>query len=34
VWRRTDVYTGYWCGILNKKDHFKDLGPEGKIILK
>jgi hypothetical protein len=28
------VYTGFWRGNLKKKDHLKDIGIDGRIILK
>jgi hypothetical protein len=31
---RGDVHTGFWWGNLRKEDHLKDLGVNGRIILK
>jgi len=28
------VHTGFWWGNLREKDHFEDLGVDGRIILK
>jgi hypothetical protein len=28
------VHTTFWLGDLNEKDHLKDLGIDGRIILK
>ena len=27
-------YTGFWRGNLRKRDHLKDIGIDGRIILK
>jgi len=27
------VYTGFWCGDLRERDHLKDPGVDGRIIL-
>jgi hypothetical protein len=29
-----EVRTGFWWGDLSKRDHFEDLGVDGRIILK
>ena len=29
-----EVYVGFWWGDLMEKDHFEDLGIDGRIILK
>ena len=31
---RTEMYTGFWRGNLKERDHLKDLGLDGRIILK
>jgi len=31
---REEVHTGFWRGELIKRDHFEDLGVDGRIILK
>jgi len=28
------VYTGFWWGYLRERDHLKDLGVNGRIILR
>jgi hypothetical protein len=28
------VYTGFWCGDLRERDHLRDLGVDGSIILR
>jgi len=28
------VYKGFWCANLAERDHFEDLGIDGRIILK
>ena len=33
VWWREDVYTGFWWRNLRERDHVKDLGIGGRIIL-
>jgi len=33
VWRRGEVYTGFWLGNLRDKGHLKDLDVDGRIIL-
>jgi hypothetical protein len=32
--RRGEVYTGFWWGNLRERDHLKDPGEDGKIILR
>jgi hypothetical protein len=34
VWARGEVHAGVWWGNLRKRDHLKDLGVDGRIILK
>jgi len=34
VWIRREVHTGFWWGNLRERDHLKDLGVDGRIILK
>jgi len=31
---RGEVYAGSWWGNLRERDHFEDLGVDGRIILK
>ena len=31
---RRDLYTGFWLGNLRERDHWEDLGVDGRIILK
>jgi hypothetical protein len=31
---RGEVHTGFWWGNLRNRDHFEDLGIDGRIILK
>jgi hypothetical protein len=31
---RTKMYAGFWRGNLKERDHLKDLGLDGSIILK
>jgi len=33
IWGRVDVHTGFWWGNLRKRDHFKEPGLDGRIIL-
>ena len=28
------MYKGFWCANLAERDHFEDLGIDGRIILK
>jgi hypothetical protein len=34
VWGRGEVHTGFWWGDLRERDRFKDLGVNGRIVLK
>jgi hypothetical protein len=34
VWVRCEVYTGFWLGILRKRDHLEDPGMDGRINIK
>ena len=34
VWGRGEVHTGFWWGNLRERDHLKDPGVDGRIILK
>jgi hypothetical protein len=34
VWRRREFCTGFWWGILRKRDHWGDTGVDGRIILR
>jgi hypothetical protein len=34
VWGRKEVHRGIWWENLREKDHLKDLGVNGRIILK
>jgi len=29
----TAFHAGFWCGHLRERDHLRDLGVDGKIIL-
>jgi len=31
---RGEVHTGFWWGNLTERDHFEDLGMDGRIIVK
>ena len=28
------MYTGFWCGNLRERDNLRDLGVDGRIILR
>jgi len=32
VWGRGEAYTGHWWGNLRERDHFGDLGVNGRIL--
>jgi hypothetical protein len=34
VWERGEVCAGFWWGNLRERDHLKDSGIDGRIILK
>jgi hypothetical protein len=34
VWKTGEVHTEFWWGNLRKRDHFEDLGVDGRIILE
>jgi len=34
VWGWVEVYTGFWWRNLRERDHFKDPGVDGRIILR
>jgi hypothetical protein len=34
MWGREELHTGFWWGILREIDNLKDLGLDGRIILK
>ena len=34
MWERKGVYTGFWCGNLSERDHLRDPGVNGRIILR
>jgi hypothetical protein len=34
VWKTGEVHTGFWWGDLRERNHFEDLGVDGRIILK
>jgi hypothetical protein len=34
VFGRIKINTGVWCGNLDERDHMKNLGVDGRIILK
>jgi hypothetical protein len=29
-----DIHTGFWWGDLRRRDHLKDMGIDGRMILK
>jgi hypothetical protein len=31
---RGEAYTGFWCVNLRERDHWGDLGVDGRIILR
>jgi len=34
IWGRREVYAGFWWGNLRERDHLKDPGVDGRIILR
>jgi hypothetical protein len=34
VWERKKVYLGIWWGNFRERDHLKQLGVNGRIILR
>jgi hypothetical protein len=32
--RKGEVHIGFWWGNLRERDHLKDLGIDGRVILK
>ena len=34
VWGREEVHIGFWWGNLGERDHLKDPGIDGRIIIK
>jgi hypothetical protein len=34
VWGREEAHTGFWWGNLRERDHFEDIGIDGRIILR
>jgi hypothetical protein len=34
VWEKEKVDARFWWGNLRERDHFEDVGIDGKIILK
>jgi len=34
IWGTREVCTGFWWGDLKERDHMKDPGLDGRIILK
>jgi hypothetical protein len=34
VWETGEVHTRLWLGNLRERDHFRDLGIDGRTILK
>jgi len=33
-WSGGEVYIGFWWGNLREREHFEDLGIDGRVILK
>jgi len=34
MWGRGEVQTGFWWGKLRERDHLRDTGVDGRIILR
>jgi hypothetical protein len=34
MYGKSEVHTGFWCGNVRERDHLKDPGVDGRIILK
>jgi len=34
IWKRGEVYTGFWWGNLRERNHLKDPGVDRKIIIR
>jgi len=34
VWRKAELYTGFWWGNLRERVHLEDPGVDGRIVLR
>ena len=34
VWKRGEMYSGFWWGNLRERDHLEDPDVDGRIILR
>lgn len=34
AWKRREIHRGFWFESVKERDHFKDVGIDGRIILK
>jgi hypothetical protein len=34
VWETREAHAGIWWGYLRERNHFEDIGVDGKIILQ